>query len=226
MQDIEGSVLIKFFAVVNWCNICGVITKENDFSTFLFITCSSVYNQTVFSTKKRNWYKSENYTQDRARVYIDNKLVNRTNFSKFIKKYGLWNQEFVSYSGNFIYDMEPLFSLSWSQESAIYACSSVHSLVQIFISHFTKTYFNVVLPNILHFTNFQKIYLTLKKKRPCLTTIVVKLSVCDEISDFNAVVRRNALRRFSRGNLFNENGSLLRRYSNTIETLSECWSWG
>jgi hypothetical protein len=36
--------------------------------------------------------------------------------------------------------MEPLLSFSWSQESAICACSSVNRLFQIFISYFTKTY--------------------------------------------------------------------------------------
>jgi hypothetical protein len=54
-----------------------------------------------------------------------------------------------------------------------------------------------------------------------MSTVVVKLSVCDEISDFNAVVRRNVLRSFSRENLFNENGSLLRRYINPIEISSD-----
>jgi len=54
MQDIEVSVLIKLLAVVILCDKCGIITKETDFSPFLFITCPSIYNKTVFSTKKRN----------------------------------------------------------------------------------------------------------------------------------------------------------------------------
>jgi len=61
-------------------------------------------------------------------------------------------------------------------------------------------------------------------KRLCMTTVVVKVSVCDEISDFNVVVCRNVLRSLSRENLFNENASLFRRYSSPIETSSDCWS--
>jgi hypothetical protein len=40
MQDIEGFVLIKLLAVVIWRDKCGVITSENDFSTFVFIAFS------------------------------------------------------------------------------------------------------------------------------------------------------------------------------------------
>jgi hypothetical protein len=54
MPDIEVSVWKKLLEVVIWFDKCGVITNETDFSTFLFVTCSSFYNKTVFGTKKRN----------------------------------------------------------------------------------------------------------------------------------------------------------------------------
>jgi len=59
-----------------------------------------------------------------------------------------------------------------------------------------------------------------------MTTVVVKVSVCEKISDFNAVVRRKVLLSFSRENLCSQNGTLLRRYSNFIESSSDCWSSG
>jgi hypothetical protein len=53
MQDVGVSVLIKFLAVVTWCDKYGVIKNETDFSAFLFITWSPVYNKIVFSTNKK-----------------------------------------------------------------------------------------------------------------------------------------------------------------------------